>query len=167
MPSSIAHHRCSGRMRSRVSGTPMSLLRLPLVASTAASPAWQRKIAASISFTVVLPFEPAIATRAGEKRARQCRARRLLVGKRQALSGDLLVALMALACDEHHVFAGSGCDGELDSAPPIGLGYAGALHAGDDRCDDGARVLAAWVVGSDEHPVGESLGHGAHHRAFG
>src|ERR1041384_3010872 len=75
MPSSIAHQRCPCRMRSSVSGTPMSLLRLPAVASTASSPALKRRIDASISFTVVLPFEPATAISAGRNRARQCRAR--------------------------------------------------------------------------------------------
>ena len=49
----------------------MSLLRLPRVASTALSFACFLKTAASISLTVVLPFEPAIPTSAGAKRARQ------------------------------------------------------------------------------------------------
>src|SRR3954465_3316606 len=69
MPSSTAHQRWPCRMRSSVSGTPMSLLRLPAVASTASSPACERRIEASISFTVVLPFDPATATTAGRNPA--------------------------------------------------------------------------------------------------
>ena len=49
----------------------MSLLRLPGVAATAASPAAARKIAAIISFTVVLPLLPVTATTGMSKRLRQ------------------------------------------------------------------------------------------------
>jgi hypothetical protein len=55
-------HACAprrlSRRRSNVSGTPMSLLKLPAVAK-AASPCQARKIAAIICVTVVLPLLPA------------------------------------------------------------------------------------------------------------
>ena len=41
---------------------PISLLKLPAVANTASSPKAVRNIAAHISLTVVLPFEPVKAT---------------------------------------------------------------------------------------------------------
>ena len=49
---------CSGVSRNSVSGTPMSLLKLPAVASTFPC---VRSMAASISLTVVLPLLPVIA----------------------------------------------------------------------------------------------------------
>ena len=74
MPSSITAARQPGRRRSSVSGTPMSLLKLPSVAN-APSPCQARKIDAIICVTVVLPLLPATATSGIEKRRRQPAAR--------------------------------------------------------------------------------------------
>ena len=64
MPSSSTAARCqqtsSWRSRSSVSGTPMSLLKLPAVAS-AASPSQACRMAATICVTVVLPLLPVTA----------------------------------------------------------------------------------------------------------
>ena len=57
-PSSITAWRCSAVRRSSVSGTPMSLLRLPWVARVPSPSS-----TAIISFTVVLPALPVTATR--------------------------------------------------------------------------------------------------------
>jgi len=74
MPSSSTATRWPSRRRSKVSGTPMSLLKLPWVASDA--PAFQAcRMAASICVTVVLPLEPATAISGSVKRARQALAR--------------------------------------------------------------------------------------------
>jgi hypothetical protein len=58
MPSSTTAERCEGLSRNSVSGTPISLFRLPRVASRLSSPWAAARIAAIISLTVVLPFEP-------------------------------------------------------------------------------------------------------------
>ena len=60
MPSSTTASLCVGRKRSRVSGTPMSLFKLPCVAS-AASDAATRNMLATICVTVVLPLLPVTA----------------------------------------------------------------------------------------------------------
>ena len=74
MPSSIAAAACPARSRSSVSGRPIALLRLPSVASTRASPKCARRIAASISLTVVLPLLPTTTMTGIANRARQCAA---------------------------------------------------------------------------------------------
>ncbi len=77
MPISITAKRWASRSLSSVSGMPMSLLRLPSVASTAARvPTWAARTAEIISFTVVLPLLPVSATSGSAKRARQWAARR-------------------------------------------------------------------------------------------
>ena len=58
-PSSTTAMRCAASRSHRVSGTPISLLRLPRVAETGPM---VRKIAAIISLTVVLPLLPVTAT---------------------------------------------------------------------------------------------------------
>ena len=73
MPSSTTAARCVGRRRSRVSGRPMSLLKLPSVAKPA-SPCQARKMAAIICVTVVLPLLPVTATSGRSKRCRQAAA---------------------------------------------------------------------------------------------
>ena len=67
-PISITAVPCSGRSRSRVSGTPMWLLRLPSVASTGPRAA---HTAASICLVVVLPLLPVTPITGREKPARQ------------------------------------------------------------------------------------------------
>jgi hypothetical protein len=76
MPISITAARCVSRSPSRVSGRPMSLLRLPRVASTASAlpPKCARRIAAHISLTVVLPLLPVMPSSGIGKRARQAAA---------------------------------------------------------------------------------------------
>ena len=69
MPSSTTATRCSERRRNSVSGTPMSLFRLPSVAS-AASPCQTRRIEAIICVTVVLPLLPVTAMSGPLKRWR-------------------------------------------------------------------------------------------------
>ena len=55
---------------------PMSLFRLPVVASTPDSPVTWRRMDASISFTVVLPLLPVTAISGTVKRVRQKAASR-------------------------------------------------------------------------------------------
>ncbi|MCY1365729.1 hypothetical protein D9M68_623170 [compost metagenome] len=71
MPSSNTAARCSGRKRSNVSGTPISLLRLPAVARRRASPRQSASMAEIISLVVVLPLLPVTATTGRENCARQ------------------------------------------------------------------------------------------------
>ena len=67
--------RCAARRRSSVSGRPMSLLRLPRRREHARRRRSARaRIAAIISFTVVLPLLPVTTTSGSAKRARQCAA---------------------------------------------------------------------------------------------
>src|SRR5260221_670688 len=83
MPISITAKRWASRSLSSVSGMPMSLLRLPSVASTAARvPTWAARTAEIISFTVVLPLLPVSATSGSAKRARQWAAPRQKGGAR-------------------------------------------------------------------------------------
>ena len=74
----------------------MSVFRLPRVASDPASPACARRIEASISLVVVLPFEPVIAISAGAKRSRQCRPRRPSAAPR--IVGDRELAAAPRPC---------------------------------------------------------------------
>ena len=82
MPSSIAATRCDARRRSSVIGSPIALLRLPCVASTPASPKCARRMAASISFTVVLPLLPTMTITGIVNCRRQCAAERAERGLR-------------------------------------------------------------------------------------
>ena len=103
MPSSITATRCAARRRSSVSGTPISLLRLPRVASTASSPKCARRIAAIISFTVVLPLLPATRRAAARSaRARPRPARPSAPADRRPRSGSAVAAqaLRALGGDQ-------------------------------------------------------------------
>src|ERR1022692_4620985 len=59
------------RRRRMVSGSPISLLRLPLVARTFSAPNSARRIAAVISLTVVFPLLPTIPATGSENRRRQ------------------------------------------------------------------------------------------------
>ena len=70
MPSSITASRCVASSRSSVSGRPISLFRLPWVASVACG-CQARRTAAIICVTVVLPLLPATAISGNWKRARQ------------------------------------------------------------------------------------------------
>ncbi len=74
MPTSMTASRCAGLRRSKVSGNPTSLLKLPAVASRSDSPTACPKIDAIISLTVVLPLLPVTATSGSENRLRQPRA---------------------------------------------------------------------------------------------
>ena len=58
MPSSITAACCAASMRNSVSGTPISLFRLPRVARRPSSPWAAARIEAIISLTVVLPLLP-------------------------------------------------------------------------------------------------------------
>ena len=54
------------------------------------------------------------------------------------------------------------------SRAPVGLDHPrGRSMPGQDLGDDRVRILAARVVGRDDHAVGELLGHRAHQRALG
>lgn len=66
MPSSNTAARCVARRRSSVSGTPMSLFRLPAVASRLASPFHAASTDEIISLVVVLPLLPVTATTGSE-----------------------------------------------------------------------------------------------------
>ena len=70
MPISTTAARCRASSRSRVSGSPISLLKLPCVASTA-SPKAARRMLAIISLVVVLPLLPVTAISGREKRERR------------------------------------------------------------------------------------------------
>ena len=101
MPSSTTPARCqacaSWRRRSSVSGTPMSLLRLPCV-EKAASASQARRIEAIICVTVVLPLLPVTAISGSWKRRRQAAAsspqRDARVGHQQAVETGLGEALL-------------------------------------------------------------------------
>ncbi len=58
MPSSMTAALCAASSRNSVSGTPMSLFRLPRVARQRSAPNAAARIAAIISLTVVLPLLP-------------------------------------------------------------------------------------------------------------
>ncbi len=75
MPSSTTAARWCVRRRNSVSGTPTSLLRLPSVARRSSSPYAAARIAAIISFVVVLPLLPTTTTSGMRCRARQPCAR--------------------------------------------------------------------------------------------
>lgn len=81
----------------------------------------------------------------------------------------LLVVLVALAGDEHHVAPIGFGDGTRDGGIALGLG----LHrgAGDraqqDLVQDGARRLVARVVAGHDHRVGALLRDAAHERPLG
>ena len=119
MPSSNTAARCCLPSCHSISGTPMSLLRLPRVARRPLSPCAVARIDAIICVTVVLPLLPATAMTGSAKRARHCAAAspsaRLLSatttcgrststsalhqgGRRAALArrGDVVVAVEAL-----------------------------------------------------------------------
>ena len=114
MPSSITRRGRRGRRRNRVSGTPMSLLKLPCVAN-AASPCQARKIDAIICVTVVLPLLPVTATSGIAKRRRQRGGEVAERGRVSATSGraapassrprsaSAATAPAALACGEKRV----------------------------------------------------------------
>ena len=71
MPSSMTAARICGVRRISVSGTPISLLRLPRVAMQCAAPTPSVRIAAIISFTVVLPLLPVTPMTGSAKPRRQ------------------------------------------------------------------------------------------------
>ena len=71
MPISNTASRCGARNASSASGRPIALLKLPGVAATASSPTAARKIAAIISFVVVLPLLPVTTATGMSKRLRQ------------------------------------------------------------------------------------------------
>ena len=75
IPSSTTAMRWPARRRSNVSGTPMSLLKLPRVANAPPPGHWASRIAASIWVTVVLPLLPVTAITGNVNRARQVVAR--------------------------------------------------------------------------------------------
>ena len=75
MPSSTTPSRCVWRRRNSVRGTPMSLLRLPRVASTSSSAAdleAARRMDAIICVTVVLPLLPVTAISGKANWLRHC-----------------------------------------------------------------------------------------------
>ncbi len=73
---------------------------------------------------------------------------------------------MPLAGDQHHVLRGRLEHRSLYRAAPVGLAPRLAAHAARDRSDDAHRILAARVVGGDQHAIGTAGGGGAHQRAL-
>ena len=71
MPISTTPIRWASLRRSNVSGTPMSLLKLPRVAKAASAPRCATRMAAIISLAVVLPLLPVTAISGHSKRRRQ------------------------------------------------------------------------------------------------
>ncbi len=74
MPSSNTAARCCRSTCQSINGTPMSLFRLPRVASRVFSPNCRARIEAIICVTVVLPLLPVTAITGRTKRERQCAA---------------------------------------------------------------------------------------------
>ena len=74
MPNSTTAMRWCARRRNNVSGTPMSLFKLPCVARLASPGAWACRMDAIICVTVVLPLLPVTAISGRSNCARQARA---------------------------------------------------------------------------------------------
>src|SRR3954469_7073892 len=109
----------------------------------------------------------ACATRSGD----QSRTQRLAgdgdVVERDLAPGlELLPLLVALAGDDHDVARLGDRHRTLDRGPAVDLDVDAGAAALEDRRDDRVRVLAARVVGGDDHDVGVVAGHRAHERAL-
>src|SRR5690606_34450825 len=90
------------------------------------------------------------------------------IGEGVAHAVNLLVILVALAGQQHHVAplgasnqAGDGIATAMDELDGLGPG-----EAGTDVLDDARRVLGARIVVGDQHHVGQALGHLGHQRAL-
>src|SRR5256885_1071115 len=68
--------------------------------------------------------------------------------------GELLALLVALAGDDHDVAPLGDADPALDRGATVDLDLHARAAAIEDRGDDRLRVLAARVVGGDDHDVG-------------
>src|SRR5450830_1741341 len=149
MPSSTTAARCSGRSRSRVSGTPMSLLKLPAVAS-AASPQWARSTEASIWVVVVLPLLPVTAISGPVKRWRQA-----AVGHLDTAQASLAQATFGQGG------AGAGCGGLVQEVVGIET-LAPQGHeqvAGLQRAGVGVHPLQGGVGLAQQARAGQGGGH--------
>src|SRR3954447_923334 len=110
----------------------------------------------------------ACATRSGD----QSRTERLagdgdVVERDLVPVGELLALLVPLAGDHHDVAGLGHPDRLLDRGAPVDLDLDARATAFDDLGDDRARVLAARVVGRDDHDVGVLAGDGAHEWPLG
>ena len=91
------------------------------------------------------------------------------IGERVLDACDLLVVLVALAGDQHHVARVGLADRVGDGLATI-LDHRGVVvadEAGEDLRQDEARCLVARVVAGDDDLVGQPLRDSAHQRALG
>ena len=92
----------------------------------------------------------------------------LAVVERMLHAGDLLRGLVALACDDDDIPLLRLAERKRNRLAPVGLAHApGPLrHAARHRRDDRERVLAARIVGGDDHAVRATRRRRAHQRAL-
>ena len=77
-----------------------------------------------------------------------------------------LPGLMPLARDHHHVAILRRLEHACDSERPVWLDLRSPASPLEDLFDDRLRLLASWVVGRDDHIVGEARGDLTHERTL-